>query len=121
MDRRVRAQKHGDLCEGIYEKEVESAEEAHTKESANPMTSSDEESDGDQVCWTKEELEEHFKFGPQFFGGDNPEEREKAEVNASVLSSLLLLPVGDRFELELLSWEYLWDKIYAMLLIALLS
>ena len=40
--------------------------------------------------WSKRELQEHFQFGPKFFGMENPFEKEVVEVNASVLTMLLL-------------------------------
>ncbi|KAG0595073.1 hypothetical protein M758_UG136900 [Ceratodon purpureus] len=85
------------------------------------LCNNDKDSDDSERCWTKEELQEHFQFGPEYFGAPRPPWETEVEVNASVMASLLLICVGQRFGVQLLPCETLWDEVYALLLHALLS
>ena len=76
----------------------------------------DEEDDGEYE-WTRQELADHFQFGLEFFGGVDPFAVEKAQVHASVLTTLLLLRVGeDHGQRQLAYVSEIWDWVFSFLL-----
>lgn len=75
-----------------------------------------EENEGADECWGRREMEEHFQFGPEFFGMEKPYHIQVAEVNASVLTTLLLIRVGSDQGRQLVENERLWDELYTMIL-----
>lgn len=66
-----------------------------------------------ELWWDNRELEEHFQFGADFFGLETPFEIHVAEVNASVLTSLLLIRIEHGRELA--QDKDIWNRVFAML------
>lgn len=84
------------------------------REKATLKTLSVEE-DEVELWWDNRELEEHFQFGADFFGLEMPFEIHVAEVNASVLTSLLLIRIGIEHGRELAQDKDIWNRVFAML------
>ncbi|KAG0595143.1 hypothetical protein M758_UG143400 [Ceratodon purpureus] len=58
-------------------------------------------------------VEDVFQFGPEFFGMPVPYHVQVAEVNSSVLTTLLLMKCGEVHSLPWAHSESLWDATYA--------
>ena len=79
----------------------------HTTESV-----SEEDSDSFEPLEEMLSVEDVFQFGPEYFGMSVPYHVHVAEVNASVLTTLLLLKCGEVHGLPYAHSETLWDATY---------
>ena len=74
------------------------------------------DSDDENLWWNNPENYEVFQQGEEMFGLFYPYKMHVAEVNASVLTSLLLIRIGLRYGQEdLASDKTIWNHVYAIL------
>ncbi|KAG0597109.1 hypothetical protein M758_UG311600 [Ceratodon purpureus] len=83
---------------------------------ATPMVrfTTPEEETGDP-WYDMPSIAEVFQFGPEHFGMPIPYHVHVAEVNASVLTSLLLLKVGEVQGIPWAESQTVWDRLFGML------
>ncbi|KAG0595065.1 hypothetical protein M758_UG136100 [Ceratodon purpureus] len=77
------------------------------------FTTAEEETD--DPWYEVPSLEDVFQFGPEHFGMPIPYHVHVAEVDASVLTTLLLLRVGQIQGVPWAEFEPLWDKLFGLL------
>lgn len=87
----------------------------HSDRSKATLKTLSVEEDEVELWWDNRELEEHFQFGADFFGLEKPFDIHVAEVNASVLTSLLLISIGIEHGRELAQDLDIWNCVFAML------
>ena len=87
--------------------------ESPSTNGAKPTAEDDED---DEDCSTWLSVEDVFDFGPEFFGSTYPLHVQVAEVNASVLTTLLLKRAREIHGISFAENEVLWDTPYALIL-----
>ncbi|KAG0573287.1 hypothetical protein KC19_VG165300 [Ceratodon purpureus] len=85
-----------------------------TKSSPMVRFTTAEEETGDPWYYMPS-LEDVFQFGPEHFGMPIPYHVHVAEVNASVLTTLLLMRVGELQGLPWAEFPPLWSRLYGMI------